>query len=69
MNKYFAYFLVISSSLIIHSLCESQVYRCASELGIEGLCYKMIHKGSDNTVYVGGCPEGEFCPSSPGKAY
>ena len=42
---------------IVSVLSESQVYRCASELGIDNLCYKNIRKGSDNIVYVAGCAE------------
>ena len=68
MNKYLIT-LVTLSLIMIPTLCESQVYRCASELGIKGLCYKLVRKGSDNTVYVDGCPEGEYCPTSSEESY
>ena len=44
-------------------LSESQVYKCASELGIDNLCYKAIREGSDNIIYVAGRAEDEYCPA------
>ena len=44
-------------------LSESQVYKCASELGIDNLCYKATRQGSDNIIYVAGCAEDEYCPA------
>lgn len=42
---------------------DSQVYRCASELGIDKLCTKAVEVEPSNfTIYVAGCPEGEYCP-------
>lgn len=68
MNK-FLYAIISISLVIVPILSESQVYRCVSELGKKGLCYKVVSKGSDNIVYLDGCREGEYCSISSDESY
>ena len=62
--------IVLAFSLsLISVLSESQVYKCASELGIDNLCYKYTRVESDVTIYLSGCAEDEYCPSNPEESY
>ena len=46
--------LVTLSLVIAPAFSQGQVMRCASELGIEGLCFKIVRNGSEVIEYVDG---------------